>query len=654
MSFLLERSWKRLAFDDRRIRALDIDHAKIGLKVGLEIHQQLGTSAKLFCNCKPELFKEEPEITFSRRLRPTQSELGQVDPAAYFEFKRGVKILYEANTATSCLVEMDDEPPHALNGEAVETVLTAALMMKAKPVDEIHVMRKTVIDGSNTTGFQRTCVVALKGEVKAGEKTVSIQHISLEEDAARKMSEEGNILRYRIDRLGIPLIEVATAPVIGSPKEAEEVALAIGRVLRATGRVMRGLGTIRQDINISIPEGALTEIKGVQELELVSLVVECEVQRQINLLKISKELEKRRVKEEDIIEEFFDVTEVFKQTGCKVIRKALDRNQRVLAVKLRKFAGLLKRELVPGFRLGTEMADRARFWGRVSGIFHTDELPAYGITAGEVEELRNAVKPEQRDAVVFIADNIENAKDALKAVIERACEAMKGVPGETRAANPDGTTRYMRPRPGAARMYPETDIPPMQITEDYVEEISSRLPELPEQKLARLMKQYRLNQKLAKQVLDSEHGELFEVVVKESRVSPTLVAVFLTETLKALKREGIEAYKVSEERISEIFRSVHAGELAKESISDVFIWLSRHENKGLDEAIKNLGLKMISENELKKFIEKVIADNKRVIQERGENSFSVLMGTIMKNLRGSVDAQLVSRLLKERLMEITK
>jgi glutamyl-tRNA(Gln) amidotransferase subunit E len=634
--------------------ALDVDYTKIGLKVGLEIHQQLDTSEKLFCSCKPELFKEEPEITFLRRLRPTQSELGQVDPAAYFEFQKGVKILYEANTSTSCLVEMDEEPPHKLNTEAVDAVLTAALVMKADPVDEIHVMRKTVIDGSNTGGFQRTCVIALNGEVKAGKKTVPIQHISLEEDAARKMGEEGNIIRYRIDRLGIPLIEVATEPVIGSPKESEEVAFTIGRILRATGRVRRGLGTIRQDINISIPNGALTEIKGVQELELVSLVVEYEVQRQLNLLKIGEELEERRVKEENIKREFFDVTEVFKQTECKVIQQALDKNQRVLAVKLPEFIDLLKRELVPGFRLGTEMADRARFWGRVGGIFHTDELPAYGITAEEVEELRNAVGAEQRDAVVFTADNIENAKDALKAVIERACEALKGVPEETRAANPDGTTRYMRPRPGAARMYPETDIPPTQITEDYVQEISSRLPELPEQKLARLKKEYGLNQKLAKQVLDSEHGELFEVLVKESRVSPTLVAVFLTETLRALKREGIEVYKVSEDRMREIFGSVHAGELAKEAISDVFIWLSRHENKGLQEAIKKLGLKMISENELKKFIEKVIADNKPVIQERGENSFGVLMGTIMKNLRGSVDAQLVGRLLKEKLREITK
>ena len=632
--------------------ALDVDYAKTGLKVGLEIHQQLDTSAKLFCSCKPELFRGEPEITFLRRLRPTQSELGQIDPAAYFEFQKGLKVLYEANTATSCLVEIDEEPPHKLNLEAVETVLTAALMMKAKPVDEIHVMRKTVIDGSNTTGFQRTGVIALNGEVKAGEKTVPIQHISLEEDAARKMGEEGNIVCYRIDRLGIPLIEVATAPVMGSPKEAEEAALAVGRILRATGKVKRGLGTIRQDVNISIPNGALTEIKGVQELELVSLVVEYEVQRQVNLLKISEELEKRRVKEENIKEEFFDVTEVFKQTECKVVRKALDKNQRVLAVKLPKFAELLKRELVPGFRLGTEMADRARFWGRVGGVFHTDELPAYGITVEEVEQLRKTVKGKQRDAVVFVADNVENAKDALKAVVERAREALNGVPEETRVANSDGTTRYMRPRPGAARMYPETDIPPTKITEDYVSKISLRLPELPEQKLERLTKAYKLNQKLAKQILDSEYCELFEVIAKESGVSPTLITVFLTETLKALKRDGVQVDKVSENQVREIFKSVSTGELTKEALPDVFTWLSKHENKGMREAVSGLGLEIISEDELRRFIEKAIADNRSVIQERGEKSFGILMGVVMKRLRGKVDAALVSKLLRKRLKEI--
>jgi len=635
------------------VKRLEIDYQKIGLKVGLEIHQQLDTSAKLFCNCKPELFKEEPEITFLRRLRPTQSELGQIDPAAYFEFQKGVKILYEANRATSCLVEMDEEPPHPLNMEAVETTLTAALMMNAKPVDEIHVMRKTVIDGSNTTGFQRTCVIALDGEVEVGEKIVQIQHVSLEEDAARKTGE-GNVIRYRIDRLGIPLIEVATAPVIKSPKEAEEVALAIGRVLRATGKVKRGLGTIRQDINISIPNGALIEIKGVQELGLLPLVVKYEVQRQLKLMKISGELRARGVKEENIKEEFIDVTTVFKQTKCKVLRKAIDKKQQILAVKLPKFKGFLKQELMPSFRLGTEMSDRARFWGRVGGIFHTDELPAYGITNEEVEKLRESVEVEDQDAVVLVADNPENAKDALKAVVERAREAIKGVPQETRAPKPDGTTRYMRPRPGAARMYPETDIFPIQITEEYIGKISSQLPELPEQKLERLMEEYGLNQKLARQVLDSEYSELFESIVEQGKVSPTTVAAFLTETLKALKRDGVQVDKVSESQIREIFNKISARELTKEAIPDVTVWLSSHENKGVQDAIKSLGLNVIFENELRAFVEKVIEDNRSLVQEHGENSFGILMGIIMKELRGRVDTALVSRVLREKLKEVVR
>jgi len=632
-----------------------MDYEKIGLKVGLEIHQQLDTSAKLFCNCKPELFKEEPEITFLRRLRPTQSELGQIDPAAYFEFQKGVKILYETNRATSCLVEMDEEPPHPLNMEAVEITLTAALMMEATPVDEVHVMRKTVIDGSNTTGFQRTCVIALNGEVKVAEKTVPIQHVSLEEDAARKTSErKANVIRYRIDRLGIPLIEVATAPVIKSPKEAKEVALAIGRILRATGKVKRGLGTIRQDINISIPNGALVEIKGVQELEQISLVVKYEVQRQLRLVKISEELRARGVEEENVKEEFVDVTDVFKQTKCKVLRKALDKDRQILAVKLPKLKGFLIQELMPDFRLGTEMADRARFWGRVGGIFHTDELPAYGITAEEVEKLREAVEAADQDAVAFVADNPENANDALKAVVERAREAMKGVPEETRTAKPDGTTRYMRPKPGAARMYPETDIPPIQITEDDVRRISSQLPELPEQKLKRLMQKYRLNQKLARQILDSKYGKLFETIVKESKVSATTVAAFLTETLKALKRDDVRVDKISESQFREVFSKIDAGELTKETLPDVVVWLSKHENKGVQQAIENLGLKVISKDKLIGFVEKVIEDNRSLIQEQGEDSFGILMGMIMKKLRGKADAALTSKILKEKLKDFVQ
>ncbi len=631
---------------------MTIDYAKVGLKVGLEIHQQLNVGSKLFCSCPPELFKEEPEITFLRRLRPTQSELGQVDPAAYFEFQKGVKILYEANRKSSCLVEMDEEPPHPINIDAVEVVLTASLMMNMQPVDEVHVMRKTVIDGSNTTGFQRTTIIALDGWIKVGDKVIPMQAASLEEDAARKTGtqDDGKTIRYRIDRLGIPLIEVATAPVIYSPQEAQEVAFAIGRILRDTGKVMRGLGTIRQDLNVSLPNGALIEIKGVQELELISTVVEYEVQRQLGLIGIKEELAKRGITADSIKPEFVDVTDIFKATKSKVIRKAIDKNQKVLAVKLSGFAGLTGRELMPNFRFGSELSDRAKFWGRVGGIFHTDEVLAnYGITPEEVDSLRKAVQANESDAVVFVADTPENTQDALKAVVERAQEAVTHIPAETRTAKDDGTTRYMRPRPGAARMYPETDIPPQAITEELVQKVKANLPEPAEKKLARLIKQYNLNEKLAKQLVDSEYCSLFEVTAKESSVAGSTVAAFLTETIKSLKRDGVEVDNVSDDQIKAIFKAVGAGELAKEAIAGVFSWLSKNEGKTLKDATDALGLKMFTEADLAPIIDRIIASNKAQIEKLGKNAFGMLMGAAMKEVRGKANPDLVSKLLRERL-----
>jgi len=547
---------------------------------------------------------------------------------------------------------MDEEPPHDLNHEAVEIALIAAMMIGARPVDEIHVMRKTVIDGSNTTGFQRTCVVALGGELEVEGKKIPIEHISIEEDAARKTGEEESIIRYRIDRLGIPLIEVATAPVIYTPEEAEKTALAIGRILRATRRVRRGLGTIRQDLNVSIRDGALIEIKGVQELELVSKIIENEVQRQLNLLEIRNGLDERGLGVESIKEDFVDVTSIFEQTRCRVLRKAIEQKKQVLAVKLPNFAGLLKRELVPGMRLGSEMADIASFWGRVGGIFHTDELPAYGIVAEEINSLRQLMKAEEQDAVVFVADTLENATYALKAVTRRAREALKGVPEETRAANPDGTTRYMRPRPGAARMYPETDVPPIQIPEDYLEKLRASLPEMPEKKMGRLMRQYDLNRKLAKQILNSDYAALFEDVVQKTRISPTVVAVALTETLKALKRDGVPIENVGDEQLRDLFGSLDSGKTTKEAIPDILTWLSRHEGANVREAIEGLGLTMLSEKDLLSIVDDLVRQNRALVEERGMRAFGVLMGIIMEKVRGRAKAELVNETLKKRLAEV--
>ena len=622
------------------------------LKVGLEIHRQLDTKHKLFCGCPTDFAESEPEEKFLRRLRPTQSELGQVDQAALFEFHRGRSVLYEADNHTSCLVEMDEEPPSELNREAVDVCLSASLLMEAKPVDEVHVMRKLVIDGSNTTGFQRTAVVALGGQLKVDGKIIPINQISLEEDAARKASQSQGTVGYRIDRLGVPLIEVTTAPVLYSPAEVEKVAYAIGSVLRATRRVKRGLGSIRQDLNISIPGGALIEIKGVQELEVIGKAVELEVARQQNLLSIKSELNDRGLRREQVERRYVNVSGEFGSSKARVIRESLGKGSVVLGVRLPKFKGLLGKQLAPGLRLGTEMSNRASFWGGVGGIFHSDELPAYGISADEVAAVTRTLQLSPDDAFVIVADSNAKAIDALDAVVDRALEAMSGVPEETRAAMPDGTTRYMRPRPGAARMYPETDVPPTPITEEYIAVLNAHLPETAEKLVGRLMESYSLNAKLARQLMDSDYLGLFERIVASGKIQATFVATFLTETCKSLEREGLVVHAVTDGKLEAMFRLVERGSIAKEALVDLFKWQITRPNEEPGDGVQSLGLRMMTEQELDPIIERIVEKNKKLLDEKGQAAFSSIMGAVMSEVRGRADPKLVTENVKKRLTRV--
>jgi len=630
---------------------VSINLSKIGLRVGIEVHQQLRTESKLFCACPADLSTISPEIEFYRRLRPTQSEMGEVDPAAGFEFRRGRGFQYQTDNKSDCLVETDEEPPHSLNDEAIDICLMVALMIGAHPIDEIHVMRKIVIDGSNTTGFQRTCIVALGGEVPIEGKRIPIQTTCLEEDAARKTGGDESTAQYHLDRLGIPLIEIATAPAISSPEEAERVALSIGRILRATRKVRRGLGTIRQDLNVSIEGGALIEIKGVQRLDLVAKVVRYEAERQLALVGIKEELGRRGLRGGELEEKFVNVASVFAGTDSKVIRKALDRGGVVLAVRLPKFAGLLGRELEPNVRLGTELSDRAKFWGGVGGIFHSDELPGYGITAGEVEAAQRAVEAEALDALVLVADLPHIAEDALRAVVQRALEALDGVPSETRGAHPDGTTRYTRPRPGAARMYPETDVPPVPIGRERLEQLRSELPEDPERIVERIMRDHGLNRKLASQLLESGFDELFERIVAETKVPSSVVAATLTESLRGLERDGVEVENISEAQILETFQLVGSGLAAKETISDIFAWLSKHRGSAAAQSLEGLGIKMLSIEEVERAVDETVKAHRDIVLERRMDVIGSLLGTLMRDLRGRASADVVSRILKARVQK---
>ena len=223
------------------------------------------------------------------------------------------------------------------------------------------------------------------------------------------------------------------------------------------------------------------------------------------------------------------------------------------------------------------------------------------------------------------------------------------MPPETRTAKEDGTTHYMRPRPGAARMYPETDIPPVLITPSLLEKVRSNLPESAEKKMNRLSTQFGLNEKLASQIVDSDYSALFESIREESGVSATTIAVFLTETLKALRRDGAQVENVSDDQVKTIFRIVGSDELAKEAASDVFLWLSKNEGKDVQDAIEALDLRMLTAKELEQIVDDMIGDNKAQIEKIGKGAFGLVMGLIMKEVRGKAAPDTVSRLVKQKL-----
>jgi glutamyl-tRNA(Gln) amidotransferase subunit E len=615
------------------------------LRVGFEVHQQLATR-KLFCNCESELVEFEPELKIVRRLRPTQSELGEIDRAALQEYMKGRHYEYQVPEEVSCLVEMDEEPPHEVNREAVEIALQVALLLNAQPVDEIHFMRKIVIDGSNTSGFQRTAIIALDGYIETSRGRVRIPTICLEEEAARKVGEEENKTIYRLDRLGIPLIEISTSPDVTSPEEAREVALKIGEVLRATGKVRRGIGTIRQDINVSIEGGARVEIKGVQELNMIPRIIEKEVERQKKLIAIAKELKRRGV-ESKLELSPVEVSDVFASTHSKVVRRALGRGGAVLAVKLPGFHNLIggaKDEP----RLGSELAQYARVKAGVGGIFHSDELPGYGISAEEVNAVAERLRLGKSDAFVLVAGARERAHRAIEAVVERARLALRGVPEETRMAQSDGSTCYMRPLAGAARMYPETDIPPFVVTHELIERLRANLPELYEDKIARFVEQYKLSEELAAQVVRSPLVGLFEELVAKG-AEPSVVATTLTATLRELKREGCEVERLGEQSFRELFSALAKGELAKEAIPEVLRALCSSPELSVAQAMEKLGLKGFSEEEVRSLARRVIEERSDFVRERGEGAAKPLMGVLMKELRGRVEGRVVMKILQEEL-----
>ncbi|MDD9954152.1 MAG: Glu-tRNA(Gln) amidotransferase subunit GatE [Candidatus Woesearchaeota archaeon] len=593
---------------------MDFDPAALGLMVGLEIHQQLG-ERKLFCQCRAEIVEDEPSIIVKRQLRAAAGETGAIDIAAAAEQKKQKVFEYQARAGTSCLVELDEEPPHPVNEEVMTTAIMVGKALGSTILPKVQFMRKTIVDGSAVAGFQRTGLFALGGTIP--ETDVRIQAISVEEDSSKIIKKTASKDTYNLSRLGIPLLEISTMPDIKSPEQAKDVAAALGMVLRSTKRVKRGLGTIRQDLNISIRGGVRNEIKGCQDLKMIPKIVMYEAIRQQTLLQLRETLPAIEASKP------IDVTDACK-TGKGFIQKALAAGQKAIGVRLTGFHGILGRELCPGYRLGTELADLIKPRG-FGGIIHSDEdMSKYGL------DLKDVFCCQDNDAFLLVIGEEKKSQEVLTNVIIPRLQQMKEtIPQEVRKANDDGTTSYLRPIPGAARMYPETDIPIVRVETRGVAQ-----PKLLTEQTKELIQKYDISKDHAQALV--KDGIDFEAYVQQH---PKLEPTFIANALTQYGRDILSRYKKEiaiTQHIDTLFTAAEEEKIPKDAIFELLVDIAHGKAPNYEK------FQQLPEEELKTII-------KNVVDKNPGKPAGALMGDIMQETRGKADGKRVMQLLQELL-----
>lgn len=465
---------------------------KTEIKSGLEIHQQLETR-KLFCNCPSLLRKDEPKFVVKRKLHLVAGESGEIDIAAAHEASLEKEFTYEGYD-TTCLVELDEEPPHRINPDALKTALQIAILFNCKILPITQIMRKTVIDGSNTSGFQRTVLIAQDGFIDTSHGKIGIATICLEEDSARITDKEKGI--FRLDRLGIPLVEIATDASIRSPSQAKEAALKLGEMLRKV-KVMRGIGTIRQDVNLSVAGGKRVELKGFQDIRNIERAMEEEIARQKGLIKQGKSI------------------------------------------------------------------------------------------------------------------------------------------AEVRAVNPDGSSRFLRPLPGAARMYPETDIPLLKISREMIDSAKKELTETlknPEEELEKEGLTREMISLLLKRKKIEEFKEFLHIIKNPHLIAKTLL-LFPKEIASKEKKTLEQVEKIlNRDVLGNILEKVRRKEIHESEVKNTLLDIVRGKS--------HEGANEIEDSEIE---EKIV----KIIKEKPGLSVNAYMGLVMKEFRGRISGSEAMEIIKK-------
>jgi glutamyl-tRNA(Gln) amidotransferase subunit E len=617
----------------------------IGFMSGLEVHQQLLTKEKMFCHCPAGVYNhsDDYDAEVIRHMRPTLSELGEYDGTALMEFKTRKEIIYRLKNETACTYEVDDTPPFPMNREALEIALEISLLSKLNVVGEVHITRKQYLDGSIPTGFQRTAILGVEGELELPHKKIRLIQLSIEEDSCREISDIGHTRIYKTDRLGMPLIETVTYPDCVNPDEVMETCNYIRFLNRSTEKVRTGMGAGRQDVNVSCRGGSRVEIKGVAHTKWIPELTHNEAFRQWSLLLLRDALKARvknpkkwKIKSMELGSKFL--------LENKQLRKMEKSGFKIMAVNLPQFQGALSWFTQPGKMFANEISDRLKVIACLEkpNMLYSEAFKSR-LKQKDWEAIAARLKAKEEDAQIVFWGPEADIATALETIEERCQMAFEGIPEETRKSLPDGTTIFERVLPGADRMYPDTDSAPIPLPDEYIQKLNQNLPEDIIERYKK-MKKWGIPEDTYTYILSKNLFPLLERIINELGINPVYVGTFLGHELKYAEGRKLTVGNTDYGSIYEMFdflmkNGLHI-QLAEKMLSEVI----DHPQMDFDSVLAAIHFRKIAEEEITNRIPVLkdkFSNGKKEVNKTVQRNW--VMGHLRNMALGNMDLSELSR-----------
>ena len=646
-----ESTRKQIAYVSLR-EATDNDYRRIGFKSGLEVHQQLDTESKLFCRCPAGIYHDDNDYDAEviRHMRPTLSELGEYDGTALMEFKTRKEIVYRINNDNACTYEVDDTPPFPIDRKALDIALEISLLCRLNIVGEVHITRKQYLDGSIPTGFQRSAILGVEGEIELSNKKVRIIQLSIEEDSCREISDIRHTRVYKTDRLGMPLIETVTYPDMLTPWELSEAAEYIRFLNRSTGKVRTGIGAGREDVNVSCEGGSRVEVKGVAHNSWIPALSHNEAFRQYALLHIRDLLNSKIKDPSEWKISYREITAADTKLLSAPVKKAFDNEMHVFAIRLPSCHGILSHFTQPGKIFADEISDRLKVIACIEkpNMTHSEELEPL-VTKSQWQKTASFLEAAEDDAMILLWGPSEDIPTALETVEERIQLALTGVPNETRKSFPDGTTMFERVLPGRDRMYPDTDSAPIPLHDSKIEELRSGLPE-PVSERIRKMTEWGIPQDTHRYILSKNLYPLIVSIKGDFDLSPRETGIFIGHRLKHIEGTMKAHEEFTYDIIHKLFGFLKARNLTIDIAEPMLRVLYEHPNMRFESILTTLNYKKKELEEIlspldflyDKFMQEKVSDN-------NDCAVNWLMGQIRKQATGNVSLAELSKILEKRI-----